>query len=286
VLYICLELVFVGAVPGNVLAKAGWQGVNFSSPFAQIAMTLNLTWLLWLIYADALISPAGSSFVYTASNSRIVYGLAKNRFFPTFFANLHTRFGVPTRALLLNFVVGLLFLIPLKSWHSIISVTGSLGVFTYAAGAVSVIVFRRMNITKQDQRLRGMTIIAPLAFIVASLIIYWAGWSTLSTTIPLLIVGIIVYFISFLTTRSDARGILSGLWIIVYVAGLLVLSYLGSFDGLKVIPAPWDSVVAAVFALLIYIWAVSAGVAYMKQSSDVLSEVELNAEGQAMVTGD
>lgn len=59
VLYILLQVVFLGAVPGADLVH-GWHGVNFSSPYAQLAVAVNLTWLSWVVYADAIGSPAGA----------------------------------------------------------------------------------------------------------------------------------------------------------------------------------------------------------------------------------
>lgn len=265
ILYIGLEVVLIGAIPAAALIH-GWHGVNFNTPYADLALTMNLTWLYWMIMADSVVSPSGSSFVYTASNSRVVYGLGKNRYFPTFFANINPRWRVPTRALLLNFVVGLLFLVPLKSWHAIIQITGSLGVFTYSAGAVAVLVFRRMGLTSESRRIRGMPVIAPLGFVIGTLIMYWAGWSTLKATIPLLIVGLLVYAVGFVINRDTRHSIWGGLWLPVYLVVIFLVSALGSFGGQKLIPAPFDSFVVAACSLGIYYWAVWAGQAYMGKS--------------------
>src|SRR5437763_1443495 len=102
VLYLLLQLAFIFAVPQHLLGK-GWSGINFDSPFAQLAMLLGLTWLYWILIADSMISPSGSGIVFTASNARNVFGLAKNRFFPGWWAEVHQGSGVPRRALLLNF---------------------------------------------------------------------------------------------------------------------------------------------------------------------------------------
>ena len=46
-------------------------------------MILGLTWLSWTLIADSMLSPSGSGIVFTAANSRNVFGLAKNGFFPS-----------------------------------------------------------------------------------------------------------------------------------------------------------------------------------------------------------
>ena len=38
----------------------GWAGLEYSSPFAQLALALNLNWLALLLYADAFVSPSGT----------------------------------------------------------------------------------------------------------------------------------------------------------------------------------------------------------------------------------
>ncbi|KYP81313.1 APC family permease [Ferroacidibacillus organovorans] len=273
ILYIGLQVVFIGTVPTSSLAT-GWHGVNFNSPFAQIAMSLNLMWLYWMLMADSMISPAGSSLVYTASNSRVVFGLAKNRFFPRYFAKINEKYGTPTRALILNFIVGLLYLFPLKSWHNIISTTGALGIFTYSAGAVSVLVFRRMGITQADQRMKAMNLVAPLGFVVGSLIIYWASWGTLQTTISLLFIGLVLYAISFFINKQGKRELIGGTWLIIYLIAIFTLSKLGSFGGLNVIPAPLDSVVVAMVSLLCYYWAVSSGTKFMNTKETGISDTQ------------
>jgi amino acid transporter len=111
-LYLLLQLVFLGTVP---VGSGGWAGINLSSPYAQIAVALNLSWFSWVLYADSIVSPGGSALVFTGATSREVYSLSRNGFLPTWFAHVDGRSGVPRRALLANFVVGLVFLLTLHS---------------------------------------------------------------------------------------------------------------------------------------------------------------------------
>ncbi|MBV8784962.1 MAG: APC family permease, partial [Gammaproteobacteria bacterium] len=52
VIYLILQLAFLGAVPPALLAH-GWHEIDFRSPFAQLALLVNLQWLAVLLYADA-----------------------------------------------------------------------------------------------------------------------------------------------------------------------------------------------------------------------------------------
>ncbi|MCD2186858.1 APC family permease [Actinomycetospora soli] len=276
VLYLGLQLAFLGAVPAPALL-GGWHGVNFDSPFADLAMVLGLTWLSWTLIADSMISPSGSGIVFTAANARNVFGLAKNGFFPSALTALNAR-GVPARALALNFVVGLAYLLPLPSWHSIISVTGSIAAFTFQIGSVSLIAFRRSGLTRRDTRLRGMTVVAPVAFVVSSLIIFWVAWPKLRIAMAITVIGVLVYVVVWLRSGRPAGQLAGGWWLVVYLAGITLLSALGSFDGAGLIPAPWDSVVVAVFALAIYAWGVRSGVAHMLARPEMVRDLRAEAD--------
>lgn len=276
VLYLGLQLAFLGAVPASSLL-GGWRGVNLDSPFADLAMVLGLTWLSWTLIADSMLSPSGSGIVFTAANARNVFGLARNGFFPSWLTGLNAR-GVPARALAVNFVVGLAYLLPLPSWHSIISVTGSIAAFTFQVGSVSLVAFRRSGLTRRDTRLPGMTVVAPVAFMVSSLVIFWVSWPKLRIAMAITVIGVLVYVAVWLRSGRPAGQLSGGWWLVVYLAGITVLSALGSFDGAGMIPAPWDSVVVAAFALAIYARGVRSGVEHMLARPDMVRELRAEAD--------
>ncbi|MBU3869046.1 APC family permease [Streptomyces sp. 4503] len=262
VLYLALQTSFLGAVPGHLLG-AGWHGINLSSPFGQLALALNMTWLYWILIADAMVSPSGAAIVYTAANARNSYGLAKNNFFPRWLMKVNPRWHVPGRALGVNFVVGLAFLLPLPSWHAIIGVTGTLAVFTFAIGSVSVMAFRRCAVGDATTRIAGMRVIAPAAFVISSLVIFWVPWPTLVKTVPVVALGLVLYALNYLRDRSSVGDLRAGIWLPAYLGTMYVLSALGTFGGRHLIPAPWDSVSVAIASLAIYVWAVRSAVHHM-----------------------
>ena len=88
VLYVLLQITFIGAVPTEMLAN-GWSGIKFDSPFANLAMMANIVWLSWIITADAMVSPTGSALTYTAGTSRHVFGMAKSGFLPSYFGTIN-----------------------------------------------------------------------------------------------------------------------------------------------------------------------------------------------------
>jgi amino acid transporter len=263
-LYILLQVVFIGAMPGADLVK-GWHGVNLSSPYAQLAVSLNLSWLSWVLYADAIGSPAGSALAFTASASRESFAMAKNGFLPQVAARVNRRSGIPRRALVINFVIGLLFLLPLHSWQQIVAATGVLGLMAYALPAVSAVAFARSGSVGEDGVPRWLPYLAPAAFVLATMIIYWAGWHELRIALPILLVGVIVYLFQQWRAREGWRDARLGAWLVVYLALVLLLSAIGSadFGGTGLIPAPWDTVIVAVIGLGAWLAGVRDGLRHL-----------------------
>ncbi|MEH6887895.1 amino acid permease, partial [Priestia megaterium] len=45
VIYVLLQIAFIGAVNPSEIVK-GWSHLNFNSPFADLAIALNINWLV------------------------------------------------------------------------------------------------------------------------------------------------------------------------------------------------------------------------------------------------
>ncbi|MBT2385148.1 APC family permease [Streptomyces sp. ISL-11] len=265
-MYLALQLAFLFTVPEHLLG-GGWKGVNFDSPFGQLALILNLHWLSSLLYADAVVSPGGSAYVGVALNARHTYALAKNRTIPRAFMRVSERYGVPHRALALNFAVIVLFLLPFGGWQSIVSVMGDMYLLIYAASAVAVAVFRGApGGGGMAGWVPGLSWIAPVSFVVSSEFVYWSGWHDLRLALPLVLAGLLIFLAMWRTEHNDrplAAELRTGAWLIVYLVTLTALSWLGTFKGSGRLPAPYDSLTVAVLTLGIFFWAVRSGIAQL-----------------------
>lgn len=268
--YLLLQLAFLGAVPHGLLARAGWKGIDFTSPFGELALLLNLGWLSSLLYVDAVLSPAGSNLVGITEGARQTYALAKSRVLPKYFLSVPESHGVPRRALLLNFVLGLLVLIPLHSWISLVSVIGDVFVFTYAVSAIAAGTFRSAEPTRLSGWIPGIRWIAPASFVISTLIAYWSTWQDLRVAFPLALVGIVVFLFTRDRDRDRPLGadLKSGAWLVAYIGFLVLLSGIGSYGGAGWIGQPWDSVIAAAGAAGVYAWAVRAGRAHVTAAAE------------------
>lgn len=261
-MYLALQVAFLFAVPDSALTH-GWQGVNFDSPFGQLALVLNLHWLSTLLYADAVVSPGGSAYVGVALDARHTYALAKNGTLPRFFMAVEQRSGIPRRALVLNLAVILVFLLPFGGWQDIVSVMGDMYLLTYAACAVAAAVFLTAPGGRTAGWVPGLRWTAPVAFVVSAEFVYWSGWRDLRLALPLVLAGLLVFLAMHRSTgtgRPLTAELATGAWLVVFLAVLTLLSWLGSFGGSGRLPAPWDSLTVAVFGIAVYFWAVRSGV--------------------------
>ncbi len=111
IVYMLLQVAYIGAVPPELLAKAGWHGIDFRSPFAQLAILVNLHWLAMLLYIDAFISPSGTGMTYTATSARMIYGMERNGTLPKILGRMHPKWGVPRPAMWFNLAVSFVFLL-------------------------------------------------------------------------------------------------------------------------------------------------------------------------------
>lgn len=265
--YVLLQVAFVGAMPVNDLAH-GWASINFNAPFAQLAIAIGMQWLALLLFADAVLSPAGTGNIYTGSTSRVLFAWTRNGYFYSLFGKIHARTGLPRPAIVLSFFLAVMWILPsnFHSWQGLVGAVTSATVMTYVYGPVSALAMRK---SAPDHprvfRLGGMGIIAPLAFIAGTWIVYWTGWTIDSELIAMILGSLILYF-AFMDKGPESiarlkRDWKSGIWVICYYLFIGVMTRIGSFGPMKhpVIPGPWvDSLVVAVGAIVFFYWGVAS----------------------------
>lgn len=273
--YILLEIAFIGSLNPADLVH-GWDkpmAKGSFGPYATLAGAAGAGWLAYLLYADALISPAGTGLVYMGTASRLSYAQGNAGDLPKGLARL-TRRGVPVWAVILAFVVGEIAFLPFPSWQSLVGLITSATAIMYAFAPVSLTALRKRDPQRtRPYRLKGASVIAPIGFIAASLVVYWGGFDTTWK----LEAGIGAGFVLFALTqmlrkerlpisRADWRGFA---WVPVWLAATVLLSYLGNYDSngfragggeLAVLPNLVDLLVVAAVNLAIYFWAVTLAV--------------------------
>jgi amino acid transporter len=244
-IYVLLQIAFIGAIQPHMLAKAGtWanlgpdsnnaavQALN-AAPFREVAVLAGLGWLGVILRIDAIVSPSGTGLIYLTSGSRILFALSKNGYIPQTFENVSGRARVPVTAILLTAVVGLIFLLPFPSWAKLVGVVTSASVLMYAGAPLSLGALRKQKPDlPRSYRMPAAGFLSPAAFAAASLIVYFSGWETYSTLMVALLLGYLLIGISFtfhLNPNQPRVDWGAAPWVLTYLIGMGLLSYLGDF---------------------------------------------------------
>jgi amino acid transporter len=284
VIYCLLQVAFIVALPPALVSgHGGLIGLSCPStgtcnpsiaelnagPFAAVAVFAGVGWLAHILRVDAFISPSGTGLIYTTGTSRISYGLARNRYAPQIFGRVD-RNGVPWVGLIGAFLIGLLFLLPFPSWHSLVGLITGASVLMYAGAPLSLGAFRR-QIPEFDRpyRMQAAWFLAPAAFVVADLLIYWSGFEVVWKLGIVLLIGYALIGISMaFDPQRPPLDWKSAVWLPVWLIGMGLISWQGQYSGAASSdkhPLPptntfhigfwWDILVVAAFSVAIYFWA-------------------------------
>ena len=281
-IYVVLQLAYLGAVPPTLLAKVGWHGVDFRSPFAELALIVNLNWLAVLLYADAFVSPSGTGITYTAGTARMIYGMVRNGTLPAVLGRLHPVYGIPRPAMWFNLIVSFLFLFIFRGWATLAAVISVALVISYLIGPVSSLALRRTaDKMHRPFRVAGLPVIAALAFTFATEVLYWAQWPLTGEIILLIVIALPVYLFYQAKNRwaDFARQLRASWWLIVYLPTIAFVSWAGSarFGGHDYLTWGWDLSVVAALGLMFFIWGVKSG-----WSTPAVQQAQIDHSGQSV----
>jgi amino acid transporter len=263
--YILLQLAFVGAVNWASLGlrPGEWSGLETSVWASQplySALTASGNALLGafgsVLLIDALISPTGSGWIYMGDGARAAYGMAAQGSLPRLFARVGRRTGVPWPGLVACLVLGCLFFVPFPGWYQLIGYTSATASLTYLAAGPQVLIMRR---TAADLHrpftLPAASLLSPLGFLAAGLVVYWAGFTVLRGVVASFFVAVAIYIAvqapaqSRISRRSGVAlgaGFLAA-WAVVQAAGTV---------GWSAVPFPvfWTLCVVVIAVALAGAW--------------------------------
>lgn len=243
--YILVQVAFIGALEPRLLAQAGtWTNLATpghsaalkaldAAPFYTVAKVAGVVWLAVILRVDAIISPGGTGLIYTTSASRISFGLSRNGYIPEAFERTWARTRVPVISIVVAAIIGLLFLLPFPSWSKLVGVVTSASVLMYAGAPLALGALRLQKPElPRPYRLPAGHILAPAAFVFATFIVYWAGWSTYTTLMVALLIGYALMGLSARLHLNPDQPRLdwgAAVWIFPYLIGMGLIAYFGTF---------------------------------------------------------
>ena len=271
VFYAVQSLAFLGVVdhwsafnvtPGN------WSALgNLPAPYPEAASAVRLPAAAAAFVAGAAIAGVTDALIYMGGAARVGNALARlDNYFPEFFARLN-RFGVPFNSLVVVLVVGLVYLLLLPSFMSVMLIFTDAVLVSYAPAAVSLLAFRRAYPDEpRPFRLPAAEALAPLAFGFTSLLIYWSGFQTVLIVVASTLAGLLALpYVYYRKRALSARDVRGGLWFVAYLLATLAMSYAGSsqFGGRNLIPFPYDTVAYFLASLGFFYWGYRSALEYL-----------------------
>lgn len=292
--YLLLAVAFVGAVnPHNILHN--WlnplPGASALGPYITLTTQAGLGWLATLLVIDSVVSPGGTGLVYLGTSTRLSYGLGRNGYFPKVISYINSR-GVPIVSIVVCFVIGMLTFLPFPDWYGLVGLITSATVIMYAMAPLALTGLRKNDPERERKyKLPAAPILCPLAFVLANIIVYVSGYSTLFWLDVFIAVGFVLFGIYQITQPPEKRAILnlrSAWWIPPWLGALLLISWLGRYDGsppkvfgLTLLSTHrlgnwYDLLVVAAMSLIIY-YAATFSTMSSAKVQEALTEVEAEA---------
>jgi len=272
--YTLIAFVFVGMIDWGSLGITPGDWTNFSklsSPLSDISIGIGLPWLASLVAFGAIIATAGAGGSWVLIQARLPYAMAKDKLFWNPMAKVSHKYKTPVASLLFTSILTSIILITIPNFASVALIASVTGVVPYAAAVLSVKILRKTkpNI-KRPFKLPLVNTITLIGFILSTFIIYWASWPWSIVGSMLMLTGYIAFF--FVKSKWEFKR---NLWIIVYLLGIVVIAYLGDptfmfnnflpIKPLGYLMMPYNLIVLAIFAAIIYIWAYKENIKYKVQ---------------------
>lgn len=287
-IYLLLDWVFVTGIDWTRLriAVGNWSGVSSipGNPFIYLANSYNSKLILVITIIIGIIGPFIVGYIYLGGGSRVVFAQGRTKIMPDLVKFIHEKYSVPYWALLILALVGAILAFvsaPVPSIYGLIEDAVVAGYLGFAVNPVALMVSRRQGVTRF--RIPGGVIIAPIAFISASLIIFWSGWVTVYYAVAILTAAVVIFGLILPmvrnTAKRDLKNVKNSLWYIFYIAFLLFMTYVGSDGALNLISFyVATAIVVIVSVVVFYPLGVLSGLKNKLQEGEYQTSLEIPEE--------
>lgn len=227
-IYLLLQISFLGAFNPVSIATVGWHSLDFTSPLAQLAILLGINYWAIVMYIDAAISPSGAGVVYVGSVTRTFTGMAEDGQMPQIFAKEHALHGVSRLSIIVTLIICMSLTIFFDNWSKIMI---TVSVFILLSCLAIPLAFVRLRMDKPElvRTFRmpfGLTG-SYIAYIFISYMLVQCGTSALCLSLILHIILFLIYSTTYYRQLSSVLRAIASAWsIFIYMALILYFGYL------------------------------------------------------------
>lgn len=241
--YMLVTVAFIGGIRWYALGiSPGNWGATGSLLLNNVADGWGLPILGAVVVAGALISTFGASGDWVLLQGRMPFAMARDNLFLKSMAKVSPRFGTPAVSLVFASVLTGVILVMLPSFPPVALIASITTLVPYAAAALSLVVLRRTE-PRADRpyKLPWAFVLTPIAFVAATILIYWASWPWTLVGVLLILAGVPQYFVftnRAFQTRTKIIEVCAVVLLLIVVGFLMVYTFPsgGTLDGLPAWP--------------------------------------------------
>ena len=149
-----------------------------------------------VVVAGALISTFGAGGDWVLLQGRMPFAMARDNLFLKSMAKVSPRFGTPAVSLVFASVLTGVILVMLPSFPPVALIASITTLVPYAAASLALVVLRRTeSAAPRPFKLPAAFVLTPIAFVAATILIYWASWPWTLVGVLLILAGVPQYFL-------------------------------------------------------------------------------------------
>lgn len=229
VIYLILQISFIGAMNPQEIATQGWAHLDFNSPLANVAALLGLNWLVILLYADAALSPSGCGSVFLGSGSRMLQGMAEDQQMPQIFARVNQKFMLSRTSLLFTLAICFLISLFFDSWQKIMVVVTVFQLISCLAVPVAFMKLRKDKPnTERKFKLPLGSPISVVSYLIVTYLLSQCGVAPLLLSLGIHFLFFVLYCASYykLQFKATLNSFLSSWSMFAYMGMVTIFGYL------------------------------------------------------------
>jgi len=257
-IYVAFAIAFIASLDwsGLGISIGNWGALSnlAGNPFIDIAGTQRVYSLLVLTAIIGIIGPFVTGYIYQGGGIRVLFSMSRSNYVSDKIQELN-KYSVPLWSLIVFVIIGAIvayIAAPLPTIYNLISDSVVAGYIGFSANPVAM--QSLISKGKIKSVIPFSSIVSVLAFIFASLIIYWSGWPSVPYAVLLLAIASTVFSVVY-KVKEDVRN---SLWYIFFIGFLTLMTYIGDNGALAILNFYEASAISAIGSLIFYFWGVKS----------------------------